>query len=228
MQGPLCHYLFSWASSRPVTQVRAFAMHYQFGTIQGANDPSSSCFQGIRYEVINGANVNYNIVPQSLDYDPRFQQNGVPGLLYASGSITGTPAGFFGESTVGSEFRSVTMQCPAGVNSTNLPVSFKLVVLGGGIPAASLNNAMDITTAPNADNVGTHWIMLPDRGVCVGDPALADQNDGSWIKYAYTPQACAQGCFSNPGAPVYANPPSSYKKRDEPVSHGPVWGPAFG
>jgi hypothetical protein len=90
----------------------------------------------------------------------------------------------------------------------------KVVVLGGNIDPTQLSNALSPATAPNANNVGTHWIMLPDRGVCVGDASLATQNDGSYIKYTQS-GGCVGGCFSNPGAPVFANPPSQFKKEQQ-------------
>ncbi len=200
--------LVSWASSVPVQQVRLFALQSQFGTLGGANDPEAQCFEGLRYRVINGTNVNYNIVNASLAYDPRFSYNGVPGLAYGAGTTTSALS--WGLSSGSTSFRDATMRCPAGVTGTSLPASFKVVILGGAIPAASLNNAMGPSTAPNADNVGTHWIMLPDRGVCVGDVSLEAQNNGSYLQYTQV-APCLTGCFSNAGAPVFADPASRFR-----------------
>jgi hypothetical protein len=116
------------------------------------------------------------------------------------------------------------------LNGTNLPASFKVVIEGGGIPSAGLNNFLDDSTAPNSDNVGkekqffffffccssnslspffkgTHWILLPDRGVCVGNEALASQNDGSYVRYAQSGPN-----ITNAGPPVFANPESEFKR----------------
>lgn len=104
------------------------------------------------------------------------------------------------------------MRCPAGVTESSFPASFKVVVLGGNIPASGLDNSMTAQTAPNTQNVGTHWILLPDRGVCVGNAALSDQNDANGLLYAATPAACSTGCLKNPGPPVFANPGSLFKR----------------
>jgi hypothetical protein len=151
-QGSLCHYSVSWASSRPVRQVRLFALEHQFGTMRGADDPGASCFEGTRFKVVNGVNENYNIVSNSLEYDPRFSTNGVSGLLYGAGDRTSDI--FFGTSSTSANFRSASRVCPTGLNGTNLPASFKVVIEGGGIPSAGLNNFLDDSTAPNSDNVG--------------------------------------------------------------------------
>jgi hypothetical protein len=211
-QGPLCHYTVNWASSQPVQQVNLFALQYQFGTAQGQEDPSAQCFQGVRYKVVNGENVNYNIAANSLQYDTRFNRNGVPGLVYGVGNLTGSL--FFGASSTSPNFRDVTMQCPPGVTESTLPSSLKVVVLGGNIPAAALNNNLPLSSAPNTQNVGTHWILLPDRGVCIGDPTLNAQNDGNGLQYGATPITCSSsaGCLKNPGPPVFANPPSQFRR----------------
>lgn len=211
--------LVSWASSIPVQQVRLFALQSQFGTQGGANDAEAQCFEGLRYRVVNGSNVNYNIVNASLAYDSRFAFGGVPGLAYGAG--TATSALSWGLSSGATSLRDATMRCPAGVTGATLPASFKVVILGGAIPAASLNNAMSAATAPNADNVGTHWIMLPDRGVCVGDAALEAQNNGSYLQYTQT-APCLTGCFANAGAPVFANPASKF--RDAPAQGAASFG----
>lgn len=184
--------------------------------MQGSDDPSASCFEGIRFKVVNGVNINYNIVANSLQYDPRFNLNGLPGLLYAAGSVTNPSSNlFFGQSSTSPNFRDASRKCPAGVTGDNLPTSFKVVVDGGGIPSSALNNFLSLATgAPNLDNVGTHWIMLPDRGVCVGNPALATQNDGSYVQHAPEPADCSTsaGCFTNRGPPIFANPASAFRR----------------
>lgn len=180
LQGPLCRMLVSWASSAPVTQIRVFALRDQYGTVGGANDTSAQCFNGVRYKVVNGVNVNYNIVQESLAYDPRFSFNGVSGLVYGAGT-TGSQLSW-GLSSGSTNFRDASYRCPAGVTATTLPHSIKVVILGGNIQPTAFNNALTPITAPNVDNVGTHWIMLPDRGVCVGSQPLSEQNDGSYLK----------------------------------------------
>jgi hypothetical protein len=226
LQGPLCHYQINWASSVPVQQVNVFALQYQFGTAQGAADPTAQCFEGIRYKVVNNANVNYNIAPNSLQYDPRFAQGGVPGLVYGAGSLTSSL--YFGASSTSTDFRDATMRCPAGVTAANLPASFKVVILGGNIPSSSLNNNLGPTDAPNAANVGTHWILLPDRGICVGDPAFATQNDASFTAYGATPTSCQTGCNVNPGPPVFANPGSLFRRDGSDAIKNAFPGPTTG
>lgn len=227
VQGPLCRMLVSWASSSPVQKVRVFALSNQFGTNAGANDPAARCTGGVRSKDINGTNTNYNIVSESLQYDPRFSYNGVSGLVYGAGQDNSNL--HWGISSGSTNFRDSTYRCPAGVNGDNLPASFKVVILGGNINPAELNNAMTNATAPNADNVGTHWIMLPDRGICVGDPALESQNNGAFLKYTQSPP-CPSGCFANPGPPVFANPASSFRRRDisNDFNVGSWVGPSFG
>lgn len=213
IQGPLCNMFVSWGSSVPVQKVRVFALASQFGTIAGANDPNAQCFEGIRYTAINGTNVNYNIVSQSLVYDPRFTYSGVPGLAYGASAVGPLSGVSWGMSSGSNNFRDATYSCPPGVTGDNLPLSFKVVVDGGGIQASSLNNAFTAQNAPNADSVGTHWIMIPDRGLCVGSAGLATQNDGSYTQYSQS-TGCVNGCFANTGAPVFADPASTFKKRD--------------
>ncbi len=226
LQGPLCHYHVSWSSSQPVQQVNIFALEYHFGTAQGNDDVAASCFEGIRYKVVNGSNVNYNIAPNSLQYDPRFAQGGVRGLVYGAGGLTGNLS--FGSSSTSTNFRDASMRCPSGVSAANLPASFKVVILGGDIPASSLNNNLDVASAPNTQNAGTHWIMLPDRGVCVGQPSLATQNDASYVAFGATPAACQQGCPVNPGPPVFAAPGSLFKRSAEAAAPYQHPGSSFG
>jgi hypothetical protein len=107
-----------------VPQVRVFAMQSQFGTIGGVPDPNAQCFQGLRFKVINGVNVNYNVVNESLAYDNRFNYNGVSGSLYGAGNAGSSLS--WGISSGSGNLRDVSYRCPAGVTASMLPQSFKV------------------------------------------------------------------------------------------------------
>ena len=212
--GSACQFDITWASSRPVNQVHVFAMAHQFGTMGGADDPEASCFEGVRYKVVDGANKNYNIVSNSLQYDSRFSLRGVPGLLYGAGNVQNPPADlFFGQSSTSANFRDASRKCPAGVTGDSLPVSFKVVIDGGGIPSAGLNNYLDVDSgAPNVQNVGNHYIMVPDRGLCIGKIAQEAFNNGSYVMNNAAGCSTGEGCYTNQGPPVFASPPSEFKR----------------
>jgi hypothetical protein len=79
-------------------------------------------------------------------------------------------------------------------------------------------------------------LTILNRGVCVGNPAFAIQNDGNWIKYGQSPAGCVGGCIADQGPPVFANPASIFK-RDAEEAHKAVrsfqfseqiFGPQFG